>query len=282
MATFKGDRLHSNPAFAALKAAALELTGLTYWSDKDDQLADLLAPVLERRSESPDMLLRQLDVEHGSGPASEAVVDAVTVGETSFFRFRAQFNALERVVIPAIMERNQPIRAVTAWSAGCSNGAEPYSLSLLVHRSFGALLTGWRVDILGTDVSAAALAEAQTGEYSAWTIRDLPEDMQRDCFARQGDRWRLRGLYRQGVRFLHHNLVNQPPPASGLDLVLCRNVLMYFDPDTRLRVLRQLGAALVPGGWLLLGHAEAGPLANELFEIVMLPDCTLYRRPVVP
>lgn len=278
MATPRGDRLRHDPTFPALRDVVIRLTGLGYWSDKEEMLADLLAVVLERRHESAAALLERLRVELGRGPASEAVVDAITVGETSFFRYQAQFDALEHLVIPDIIARNQWTRMLSLWSAGCSNGAEPYSISMLLRRQFGAQLAGWRVDILGTDISPAALAEAQIAEYSPWTIRDLPDDLRRDCFTPLGDRLGLRTQFRQGVRFARHNLVSQPLPGTGFDVVLCRNVLMYFDPASRLLVLHQLAEALVPGGWLLVGHAEMGPPVSELFESVILPDCTLYRR----
>lgn len=279
MATLRGERLRQDPAFPALKQSVIALTGLAYWADKDDMLADLLAAVVERRREPALTLLRRLQVELGRGPASEAVIDAVTVGETFFFRYQAQFDALERLVVPEVLERKRLVRSLAAWSAGCSNGAEPYSLSMLLRRRFGAELNGWHVDILGTDISVAALAEAHAAEYSPWTIRDLPDDMRRECFSLVGERWQLKARYRHGVRFARHNLVTQPPPGNGFDIVLCRNVLMYFAPATRERVARQLAEAVVPGGWLLVGHAEAGPPLADFFQSLVLPDCTLYRRP---
>ncbi|MGE5514405.1 MAG: CheR family methyltransferase [Bacteroidota bacterium] len=279
MATLRGDRLRDDPAFPILKEAVIALTGLAYWRDKDEMLADLLAAVLERRREPAATLLQRLQVELGRGPASEAVVDAVTVGETFFFRYQAQFDALERRVIPDVLARNQFNRSLALWSAGCSNGAEAYSLSMLLRRRFAAPLAGWRLDILGTDISIAALAEAHAGEYGAWTIRDLPEDLRQDGFVVHGQRWRVKARFRHDVRFIRHNLVSQLPPGDGFDVVLCRNVLMYFDAPTRLRVLRHLSAAVAPGGWLLVGHAEVGPPVSDFFRPVVLPDCTLYQRP---
>lgn len=281
MATLRGDRLLRDPAFPALKDTVIALTGLGYWSDKEDMLADLLAAVVERRREPPAVLLQRLRVELGRGPASEAVVDAVTVGETFFFRYQAQFDALARVVVPEVMERNQMTRRLSIWSAGCSNGAEPYSVSMLLRRHFGVLLTGWKLDILGTDISVGALAEAQAAEYGAWSIRDLPPDLRAECFAPHGERWRVRARYRQDVRFARHNLVSQVPPGE-FDVVLCRNVLMYFDPATRVRVAQMLYSALPPGGWLVVGHAEVGPPLATFFQALVLPECTLYRRPDFP
>lgn len=278
MATLKGEQLRHDPAFPALRDAAIALTGLGYWADKEEMLADLLAAVLQRRRETAATLLRQMQVELGRGPASEAVVDAVTVGETFFFRYQAQFDAFERVIVPDILERNRLVRSLSVWCAGCSNGAEPYSVSMLLRRHFAAQLAGWRVDILGTDISTGALDEARAAEYGAWTIRDLPADIRRDCFSPHGGRWCLKLRFRHGVRFARHNLVTQPPPGRGFDVILCRNVLMYFTPAIRERVLHGLNLALAPDGWLLVGHAEMGPSMADLFAAEVLPDCTLYRR----
>lgn len=279
MTTPRAERLLRDPGFQPLKHAVIALTGLGYWTDKDGMLADRLAPLVGHGRDDPGALLRRLTSEAGFGPASEAVINAVTVGETFFFRYGAQFDALEHVVIPAILERNHPRRTLTLWSAGCSNGAEPYSLSMLLHRRFAAQLTGWRVDILGTDINSAALAEAQIGEYGAWTIRDLPEEIRAECFCHQGQRWRVRPRYRAGLRFLRHNLVTQVPPVAAVDLVLCRNVLMYFDVDGRARALWSLRTCLSPGGWLVVGHAEVGSEVAQLFTPLVLAECTLYRRP---
>lgn len=285
MTTYRGERLRRDPAFPALKDAIIALTGLGYWRDKEEMLADLLAGLAELRGDTVASLVRRLQAEAGHGPASEAVSDAVTVGETSFFRYRAQFEALERVVIPEVLARNAQNRSLSLWSAGCSNGAETYSLSMLLRRRFGAPLDGWRVDILGTDISVAALADARAGEYGPWTIRDLPADLRRECFCVQGRHLRVKPAFRQGVRFARHNLVTQAAPGHQFDVVLCRNVLMYFDPETRLRVLATVRDSMAPDGWLLVGHAEAGPFMEDSFVPMQLPDCTLYRKsepPAVP
>lgn len=278
MPTARGETLLHDPAFPALRDEVLALTGLGYWADKEDMLADLLAAVLDRRREHPGTLLKRLQVELGRGPASEAVIDAVTVGETFFFRYQAQFDALARLVVPEVMARNGVLRRLSFWSAGCSNGAEPYSVAMLLRRHFATALAGWQVDILATDISTAALEEARAAEYGAWTIRDLPADLRAECFVPHGGRWRLRPRYRHDVHFLRHNLATQPPPQVGFDVVLCRNVLMYFAPRVRERVLQHLSAALAPGGWLLVGHAEMGPPVSDMFDGVVLPECTLYRR----
>jgi chemotaxis protein methyltransferase CheR len=276
--TARSERVRRDPAFAALKETAIALTGLRYWDDKDEALADLLAPLAESRHGGVAGLVERLAAEGGRGPMSEAVVDAVTVGETFFFRYREQFDALEQVVVPEVMARNHTRRRLSLWSAGCSNGAETYSLSIMLARRFGALLADWDVDIVGSDISAGALAIAVAGKYGAWTVRDLPTELRQECFSTEGGVWHVKPPYRRGVRFLRHNLITQPPPGDAFDVVLCRNVLMYFDPPTRMRVLRSLHSSLAEGGWLVVGHAETGPLLAQVFTPMPLPGCTLYRK----
>jgi chemotaxis protein methyltransferase CheR len=282
--TSKGERLLRDPVFSRLKVLAIQRTGLAYWSDKDEAFADTLAPVLEQRGLSPAQLVARLGGEYGHGPETEALIDAVTVSETFFFRDREQFDALERQILPDIMARNRETRTLALWSAGCSNGAEPYSLSILLKRAFGMCLSDWRKDILGTDISHTSIAEAQAGLYGAWTMRDLPPELHAACFAPISGKWRLKPVYRKGVRFLRHNLTAEPPPmplaGNRFDLIICRNVLMYFDGDTRERVLTGFHGILAEGGWLMVSHAEAGPQLAEHFDSVALPSGTLYRKPL--
>lgn len=273
--------MRRDPVFAGLKQCVIARTGLTYWNDKDDVLADVLARLLEQRSLRADQLAARLTAESGVGPETEAVTGAVTVGETFFFRYPEQFAALESVVLPDLLRRKRETRTLNLWSAGCSNGAEPYSLSILLGRQFGVALSGWRTDILATDINSLALAEAEKAEYSDWTVRGLQDDIREQCFAKVGDRWRLLPTYRKGVHFAAHNLVAGPPPSppGGFDMVMCRNVLMYFSVPIRDRVLAEIAGVLDDGGWLLVGHAEAGPQVAALFETITLPACTLYRKP---
>jgi len=283
--TLKGARVQRDPLFPRLKDFAIQRTAMSYWADKDDALADTVARLLDARHLPLDQLMARLAAEGGQGPETDALIDAVTVGETFFFRYRAQFDALERHVLPQVLARNRDQRQLAVWSAGCSNGAEPYSFAIMLERSFGVQLAGWRVDILGTDISRGALAEAAAGCYSDWTVRDLPEESRKECFERTGGCWRVKNAYRRRVRFMRHSLVADPPPlprTGRFDIILCRNVLMYFDAPTRDRVLAGFRHALADQGWLVLGYAEAGPQAASHFVTETLPDCTLYRMPGPP
>jgi chemotaxis protein methyltransferase CheR len=267
-------------AFPALKQAAIGLTGMAYWSDKEAALAEVLARLLADRRMAPSLFARRLAVESGRGPETDALVSTVTVGETSFFRYHEQFVALEKVVVPERLNANRSFHALSVWSAGCSVGAEAYSLAILLRRSFAAALLGWRIHLLGTDIDTGALKGAAIGEYSDWILRDMPADLRRECFCPAPGGLRVRDEYRAGVQFLRHNLVTDPPPPAlhgGFDIVLCRNVLMYFDPDSRARAIAGLHRALVPGGWLLVGHAETN-LDFGGFEPIPVEGWILFRK----
>lgn len=276
-----GQTVLRDAAFPALKRAAIGLTGMAYWADKEDALAELLAGLLADRHLPPSLFARRLAAESGRGPETDALVSRVTVGETSFFRYPEQFRALETVVLPERLHANHGHRTLSLWSAGCSVGAEVYSLAILLARSFAVALADWRVHLLGTDISPAALESARRGQYSEWVVRDVPAAMRRDCFVRVGGEWRVRDDYRSRVVFCRHNLVTDGPPHSlhgGFDVVLCRNVLMYFDPPSRVRAIAGLRRAMAPGGWLLVGHAETGLDFGAGFAPVSVEGWTLFRR----
>ncbi|MEW5727666.1 MAG: protein-glutamate O-methyltransferase CheR [Pseudomonadota bacterium] len=275
-------RLSGHPAFRRLAAAVVARTGLAYWCDRPVELAQALVPVVRRFGE-PDRLARLLEA-GADGEAVDAAVEAVTVGETFFMRYGEQFAALAGTVLPDRIRRRAQEHCLAVWSAGCSIGAETYSVAMTLYRCCVAPLAGWRLRILGTDIDPAALAVARRGEYGDWALRGVADDLRRDCFHRSGDRWRIEDVYRRGVEFRHHNLVTQPPPSApcqggGFDVVLCRNVLMYFSPATRAGVAARLHGALAEGGWLVVGPAEAGPELAALFEPVPLAGCTLFRKP---
>jgi chemotaxis protein methyltransferase CheR len=271
----------ADPAWPRLKQLVIERTGLGYYADKDEALADRISARLAQHKDlAPSAYLGLLLAENGQGPESEALVAEVVVGETSFFRYREQFDALATVVVPELVRANRMRRRITVWSAGCSNGAEVYSLMMLLRRV--PQLAGWDLFVLGTDISARALAQARAGLYGDWTMRDMPPPLRDEYLERVGEHWRVKDFYRQGVVFRSHNLVTDPPPEAPqpggrFDVVLCRNVLMYFDEAGRRRVLGTLAASLADCGWLLVGHAEAG-VVERPFKAVPVSGAVLFRK----
>jgi chemotaxis methyl-accepting protein methylase len=202
-----------------------------------------------------------------------ALVEALRVGETRFYRHPRQLRALRRVALPELVARCEAEgRPLRVWSAGCASGEEAYTLTLMLRDAFPELA----FDVWATDLSADAIAHARAGRYDAERARDVPETIAARDLARDGAHVRVRERARENVRFEVHNLLLDPYPR-GLDLVLCRNVLIYFDAATRTRVIAQLFGAVREGGYVALGYADhAGDVGGA--EALRTDDGVLYRR----
>ena len=280
------DAVLHDPAFPRLKATIIDATGLAYYADKDAALAERVSRRLAERPVTG--LAGYLTILNGEGPAGpeyQALINELTVGETFFFCYAEQFEALCAVAIPECLRRNRDSRLLRIWSAGCSIGPEAYTLEILLKRNFADQLRDWQVSILGTDINASFIETARKGVYGNWAVRGLPPDVLKECFDRHGDQWAVKPRFREWTGFSVFNLVEGTLPnyargLGALDVVLCRNVMIYFDEATRGRLLEGLHNVLVPNGWLVVGHAETGPQVNALFTPVPVPGATLYRKPL--
>jgi len=232
-----------------------------------------------------DALYRHL--RDGAGrPALEAFVGDLTIGETHFFRNRPQFQALERHLLPELIVRRRGSRRLRVWSAACSTGEEPYSLAILLERLLPDRAR-WDVRILATDINRAALERARRGRYGAWSFREVPDDVAATYFERRGSTLEVAGRIRQMVSFAHLNLADDrwPSAATGtldLDLILCRNVLIYFGDELSRQVADRLHGALADGGYLLVAPAELSQAVFRRFDVVNLDGAVVYRKPAAP
>ncbi|MFC5313734.1 CheR family methyltransferase [Azospirillum rugosum] len=280
------DAVLRDPVFPRLKTAVIETTGLAYYADKDQALAERVSRRLAERSVTGLAgYLAILNSEGPAGPEYQALINELTVGETFFFRYAEQFEALCAVAIPECLRRNRDSRILRIWSAGCSIGPEAYTLEILLKRHFAEQLRDWQVTIIGTDINATFIDAARRGVYGNWAVRGLAPAVLEECFDRRGDQLAVKPKFREWTTFSVFNLVegalpNYPRGLGALDVVLCRNVMIYFDEATRGRLLEGLHAALAPNGWLVVGHAETGPQVNALFTPVPVPGATLYRKPL--
>ncbi|MCW2246656.1 chemotaxis protein methyltransferase CheR [Azospirillum fermentarium] len=274
-----------DPHFARLKSFIIQRTGLAYYADKDLALAERINRRLTDRGQADlGAYHRALADESVRGTEMQALINELCVGETFFFRYVEQFEALRVVAVPECLRRNAETRTLRIWSAGCSIGAEAYTLEILLKRHFAAELDGWRVLILGTDINRAFLDQARRGVYGDWSLRGLPAALQKDCFDSAGNGWSVKPAFRAWTRFDMVNLVEDTLPdfsrgIAGFDIILCRNVMIYFDEPTRHRLIGNLRDSLLDGGWLVVGHAETGAEMNAAFTPVPVPGATLYRKP---
>lgn len=226
----------------------------------------LLDHAAEHGFASLGSLVAQLRTEAPDSPLRKLAVEAMLNGETRFFRDAAAFAALRSVVIPELVERRAGERRLTIWSAACSTGQEPYSIAMLLHGSFPELVD-WNVRILATDLSSAALRRARAGRYSQFEVnRGLPAVALIRYFEQEGNDWVVRDDLRRLVEFEEFNLLTDWPGFVGVDLVLLRNVMIYWDVECKRRMLGRLTSILRPDGHLMLGAAETTYFVENRFE----------------
>lgn len=254
------EEITRDPAFRELKVHVVTLTGLSYFASREVDLASRLRRRMAATGARDCAMYLALARDPQSGE-QDALIHELTIGETHFFRFSEQFEQLQKVVIPELIRKNRERRQLRIWSAGCSIGPEVYTLALLLEREFGKELPDWSVSILGTDIDAEFLERARAGVYAEWALRGLPAVLQKECFTKTSEGWRIDSRYQRWVSFAQHNLAQDSLPAPGLglsdlDLILCRNVMIYFDEPTINRVVAGLQRSLAAEGWLLVGHAE--------------------------
>ncbi len=271
--------------FPQLKSRIIERTGHFYYHDKDELLWERVRKRL-RATGLPDSTryLNLLD-DPISGPSEWSKLEAeITIGETFFFRYAEQFAALRETILPEIIERKGSTRRLRIWSAGCSTGAESYSLAILVNEILGERLGTWRVSIVGTDINESFLKAARQAKFGKWALRSMPDQERNRYFLDAGkEQWQVRPEFRSLVRFERHNLLSlldgtSPLELTDFDLILCRNVLIYFHPDTVTQIVGALRDRLAEEGWMLLGHAEPNPVFSAMMRTLNLPGTVAYRQ----
>ncbi|MDP9406836.1 MAG: protein-glutamate O-methyltransferase CheR [Actinomycetota bacterium] len=212
------------------------------------------------------------------GPLSTKVVDAMTTNETSWFRDSAPFQMLVNDLLPQVVAgRAAGDRTLRIWSAASSTGQEAYSIAMLLADWLPAH-PGWSASIVGTDINADVVAKASAGRYTQLEVnRGLPASMLVRHFARAGTQWQVSEHLRRMVQFKTLNLAAPLPPMQHFDVVLCRNVLIYFDTVTRQKILGGIARTLRPTGFLVLGAAETTLNMDTAFERVQFDKAAAHR-----
>lgn len=212
----------------------------------------------------------------------EDLIAGIVVGETYFQREPGQWALVRDTILPEIVRRREPSHVVRCWSAGCASGEEAYSLAILLDDAGLA----HRSRVVGTDISRAALTRARQAAYTAWSLRTSSSAFVERWFHRNSGRYVLDPGIRTRVTFEYLNLVADAFPSTSSrigeqDLILCRNVLLYFDRETIARVVSKLFSSLAPGGWLVCGASDPSPTAYAPFQAEVRPEGIVYRRPLV-
>ena len=242
--------------FDMFRDLLIQRSGLVLSPDKLYLLESRLMPVARKHN------LRGLDELAGKvrlNADDKLLVDiteAMTTNESSFFRDQRPFELFREAVLPAVAAARGTQKKVRIWSAACSSGQELYSLAMILLDQ-KAKYPGWTFDLLGTDLSTEILAKAQEGVYTQFEVqRGLPIDHLVRFFDQDGERWRVKDELRQMVTFKSYNLLDSLNPLGQFDIIFCRNVLIYFEPATKTKVLDGLARLLPPDGVLFLGGAE--------------------------
>ena len=236
-----------------------------------------LAPILERERISTINDLCALLRATASSALRQTVVEAMTTNETHFFRDDAPFQALKKTVLPELIEKRRSVRKLSIWSAASSSGQEAYSIAMLL-LEFG--LTDWDVRILGTDLSRHMLKRAREGRYTQIEInRGLPPEYLAKYFRRVGAEYQIDERARAMTEFTHFDLRQSMAGLGPFDIVFCRNVLIYFDLETKKKILAELGKTLQSKGLLLLGCAESTHNLHSSFGKRIVDKAIFYEMP---
>ena len=205
------------------------------------------------------------------------VVEAMTTNETSFFRDIHPFEVLKKHVIPELIEKNKDSKKLNIWCGASSSGQEPYTLAMLIRANFPQL-ADWKITFIASDISHEMLDRCRKGVYSQLEInRGLPAPMMVKFFERKGTEWQIKEDLRKMVEFRFVNLCQNWPYMPPMDLVMMRNVLIYFDVDIKKSILGKVKNLLKPGGYLFLGAAETTINLEESFERMNFKQSGCYR-----
>jgi chemotaxis protein methyltransferase CheR len=206
-----------------------------------------------------------------------SAIEALITNETSFFRDKQPFETLKSLVLPALIKKRTNVRILNIWCAACSSGQEPYSVAMLI-REYFPQLKNWQIRILASDISGKILIRGRSGYYSSLEInRGLPVALRDRYFQHQGRGWILDDEIRQMVEFFQMNLIHPWTSLPQLDIIFLRNVLIYFETDTKQAILSKVRQQLKPDGYLFLGSGETTIHLDPMFESVR-ENHSLYHR----
>ena len=253
--------------FDYLRQLLRQRSGLVLSAEKQYLAESRLLPVARKHGlGSLGELVERLKAAAFAAPIGVEVVEAMTTNESFFFRDKIPFEHFRDTIMPALMTARAREKRIRIWCTACATGQEPYSLAMGL-KTLGASLAGWKVEIVATDISHEVLAKAKAGIYNQFEVqRGLPIQSLVKFFAQVGETWQIAPEIRGMVQFRQLNLLNDFAGLGTFDLVFCRNVLIYFDQDTKVDVLNRLARQMPPDGFLILGAAETVVGLTDAFK----------------
>jgi chemotaxis protein methyltransferase CheR len=251
-----------------LRKALKERSGLVLSADKQYLVESRLLPIARKAGfVSLGELVAALK-RGDTGALMTRVVEAMTTNETFFFRDKTPFENFRSEVLPALLAARRALRTIRIWCAAASTGQEPYSLAMAL-KDMSDNVAGWRIEIIATDLASEVLEKARAGIYSQFEVqRGLPIQLLIKYFTKVGDMWQIAPEIRAMVKFKQLNLLGDFSALGTFDLIFCRNVLIYFDQDTKISLLNRLGRATAGDGYLVLGAAETVVGLTDSFRTV--------------
>ncbi|KWV48978.1 chemotaxis protein CheR [Bradyrhizobium macuxiense] len=255
------------PDYEYLRKLLKDHSGLDLSTDKQYLIESRLLPLARKCGLSgiPDLVMK---MKGGSSLHIVQVVEAMTTNETFFFRDKIPFDHFRDIIMPELVKARAARRSIRIWCAAGSTGQEPYSLAMCL-KEMGATLAGWRVEIIATDLSQEVLEKSKAGIYSQFEVqRGLPIQMLIKYFKQSGEFWQINPELRSMVQHRQLNLLHDFSLLGAFDVIFCRNVLIYFDQDTKINVFNRLARSMDADGFLVLGAAETVVGLTDSFKPV--------------
>jgi chemotaxis protein methyltransferase CheR len=244
------------PDYEYLRRLLKDQSGLDLSADKQYLIESRLLP-LARKSGLSDISALVQKLKAGSPSFVTQVIEAMTTNETFFFRDKIPFDHFRESIMPELLRTRAARKSIRIWCAAGSTGQEPYSIAMCL-KEMGAALTGWRTEIVATDLSQEVLEKSKAGIYSQFEVqRGLPIQLLVKYFAQTGELWQLNADVRGMVQHRQLNLLEDFSHLGRFDVIFCRNVLIYFDQETKANIFERLAKVLEPDGTLMLGAAES-------------------------
>lgn len=243
--------------FDLISGILKQRSGLVLTKEKAYLLESRLMPIARKMNLKDLEELIKMVRDKREEKTIEAIVEAMTTNETFFFRDQKPFDQFKQVIIPHLLKVRAAKRTLRIWSAASSSGQEAYSLAMLLSEE-AAKFAGWKIDIIGTDISQEIVEKAKEGVYNQFEVqRGLPVTLLVKYFKQNGDKWQISDKIRQMVQYKVMNLLTDWGAIGSFDVIFCRNVLIYFDQPTKSKILERMAQIMPPDASLFLGGAES-------------------------